>query len=106
MFVLCANFEWQYGDNAELDDYLELARAGPALSDEQHIYNKLIFDAINEAITECIVDVSNNHPIPCLTFNSSFCLCMRVVVSWLDVILPDRNVCAASAHMPCGCQLA
>ena len=42
---------------AELDDYLDLARAGPALSDEQHIYHKLIFDAVNEAINECIVDV-------------------------------------------------
>ena len=26
-------------------------------------------------------------------------LTCRVVVSWLDVILPDRNVCTASAHM-------
>lgn len=42
---------------AELDDYLDLARAGPSLSDEQHIYHKLIFDAVNEAINECIVDV-------------------------------------------------
>ena len=42
----------------ELDDYLELARAGPSLSDEQHIFNKLIFDAVNECINECIVDVS------------------------------------------------
>ena len=46
------------GMYAELDDYLELARAGPSLSDEQHIYNKLIFDAVNDSITECIVDVS------------------------------------------------
>ena len=46
---------------AELDDYLELARAGPSLSDEQHIFNKLIFDAVNEAINECIVDVSPLH---------------------------------------------
>ena len=44
--------------SAELDDYLELARAGPSLSDEQHFYNKLIFDAVNDSITECIVDVS------------------------------------------------
>lgn len=42
---------------AELDDYLDLARAGPSLSDEQHIYHKLIFDAVNEAINECIMDV-------------------------------------------------
>lgn len=47
---------------AELDDYLDLARAGPALSDEQHIYHKLIFDAVNEAINECIVDVSYSTP--------------------------------------------
>lgn len=45
---------------ADLDDYLDLARAGPSLSDEQHIFNKLIFDAVNESITECIVDVSFN----------------------------------------------
>ena len=43
---------------ADLDDYLNMARAGPSLSDEQHIYHKLLFDAINEGITECIVDVS------------------------------------------------
>ena len=43
---------------ADLDDYLNMARAGPSVSDEQHIYNKLLFDAINEGITECIVDVS------------------------------------------------
>ena len=43
---------------AELDDYLELARAGPSLSDEQHIYHKLTFDAVNECINDCIVDVS------------------------------------------------
>lgn len=42
---------------AELDDYLDLARAGPTLSDEQHIYRKLIFDAVNEIINEGIVDV-------------------------------------------------
>ena len=42
---------------AELDDYLDLARAGPSLSDEQHIYHKLVFDAVNEAINECIMDV-------------------------------------------------
>ncbi|KAL0030531.1 hypothetical protein WJX79_002190 [Trebouxia sp. C0005] len=50
----------------ELDDYLELARAGPALSDEQHIYNKLIFDAVNEAITECIVDAWQRQSPPFL----------------------------------------
>ena len=43
---------------ADLDDYLNMARAGPSVSDEQHIYNKLLFDAINEGITDCIVDVS------------------------------------------------
>lgn len=47
-------------NNAELDDYLDLARAGPALSDEQHIYHKLIFDAVNEAINKCIVDVGRH----------------------------------------------
>ena len=51
---------------AELDDYLDLARAGPALSDEQHIYHKLIFDAVNEAINKCIVDVSSQPQSPSL----------------------------------------
>ena len=82
---------------ADLDDYLDLARAGPSLSDEQHIFNKLIFDAVNESITECIVDVSFNflrqQLLPSLdegfahAQNVSICLSCQQILLVMEVLV-------------------
>ena len=38
--------------DAGLEQYVDVERASPELSDGQHIYNKALFDAINEALKE------------------------------------------------------
>lgn len=39
---------------AALQHYVDLERAGPDVTDAQHIYNKALFDAANEALTELL----------------------------------------------------
>jgi len=50
------------GEPLPVEMFLKVERTRPRVSDEQHIYNKLLFDAIGEALMKLLVPVEDSSP--------------------------------------------
>ena len=44
--------------SAGLELFLDLEKSRPPVPDGQHIYNKLLFDAVNQELARCLHEVS------------------------------------------------
>ena len=44
--------------SAGLELFLDLEKSRPPVPDGQHIYNKLLFDAVNQELARCLREVS------------------------------------------------
>lgn len=63
----------------DVHDFLQLEKAGPPSSDAQHIFNKAIFDGLQEALLQVWSQVGCSHlflqvlhhKYPCTSFNTS-----------------------------------